>query len=270
MFKIIQHLLPKSIAWNITHDTNLRRFIEGLANAFQDFRDFFDGVWNEIHPDTTTQLDAWENQFGLSNTVTDTQERRDRLNAVWQALGGQSPKYIQDTLQAAGFNVYVHEWWTPGSEPALDIIASATPRDPFLYLNDQVTPLRYLSLDGAADMQDGDSAAMDGSTFQPSGYPLVNKIYVYDPDYVTDGYTRMMDGAAEAMDGGIIANGETYNLKQYAIPSDTDTHSYILYIGGQTFPNHAIVPFARKNEFETLCLKICPTQQWLGMLIDYS
>jgi len=190
----------------------------------------------------------------------------------------------------------VHEWWVPGTEPAVGVLAGATPRDPFLYLTGG-TPILYLSADGApdmqdgdgiamdgaidpiptgllyfssdgvADMQDGDSIAMDGATDKPTGYPLVNKILVPSSEILNDGSAEMMDGGLIAQDGAIVTN---YALKQYVIPVDVATHSYILYIGGVTFPDHANVPETRRNEFEALCLKICPAQQWLGMLIDYS
>ena len=44
---------------------------------------------------------------------------------------------------------------------------------------------------------------------------------------------------------------------------------FFLYIGSSTFPNLAQVPLARRDEFEELCLQICPAQHWLGMLVEY-
>jgi hypothetical protein len=133
---------------------------------------------------------------------------------------------------------------------------------------DGATALKYLSNDGAADMQDGDLAvAMDGATDQPTGYALVNKIYIPSLTTIGDGDPLMMDGGGSAQDGGNITS---YALKQYQIPADATKYPYFLYIGGQTFPDHANVPQSRRNEFETLCLKICPAQQWLGILVDYS
>jgi hypothetical protein len=271
-FRIFQHLLPRSRAWNITHDTNLRKFFTGLSNAIgQPFKDFFDEIWNNIQPDTTSEISLWEKQFGLANTLTVEQDRRDRLNAAWKAIGGQSPRYIQDTLQSAGFNVYVHEWWVPGSEPALNTIAAATARNPLTYLNDNVEYLKYLSCDGNPDSQDGDLVVgMDGVTLQPTGYPLVNKIFIYSPPFICDGNPDSQDGDTLTMDGGIVPGGLLYNLKKYTIDGITTKYPYYLYIGGVTFPDHAIISSARRNEFETLCLKICPAHLWLGMLIDYS
>lgn len=266
--RIFKHLLPNARAWRITVDKNLRQFFEGLTGLGEDVNSFFDGVWLDIFPETTREIPAWENQFGLPNTLTDEQERRDRLNATWKALGGQSPRYIQDTLQAAGFDVYVHEWWVPGTEAAVDVKAAATARDPFTYLNDGSQLIQYLSVDGGADMQDGDLVvAMDGATIQPTGYPLVNKILISSSLIIGDGSVEMQDGSAFASDGSILT---IYSLKQYQIPSDPTKYPYFLYIGGMNFPDHANVSQSRRNEFETLCLKICPAQQWLGILVNYS
>ena len=294
---IFKHLLPNARAWRLIVEKRLRDFFEGLsAGIGDDIKTFVDKVFNDIDPQLTRELDTWEGQFGLPNTLTDEQERRDRLTATWKALGGQSPRYLQDTLQAAGFNVFIHEWWEPGTEPAVGVKSCVTPRDPFLYLtggeqlkylsadgasdmqdgdaiaqdggiDPAVTGIVWLSADGAADMQDGDAIAQDGAVNKPTGYPLVNKILIPSSGTIGDGSAEMFDGSPTAQDGAILT---IYSLKEYAIPVDVAEHSYILYIGAETFPDHANVSESRRNEFEALCLKICPAQQWLGMLIDYS
>lgn len=267
-FRILKHLLPRARAWRLTIEKQLRQLFEGLAGTGSDIKDYVDLVWLDIFPDTTRELDLWDEQWGLPNTLTTDQARRDRLNATWQALGGQNPRYIQDTLRAAGFDVYVHEWWVPGSEPTPGTKAAATARDPFTYLDDGATVLRFYACDGGADMQDGDLAlAMDGAKNLPAGYPLVNKILEATFAFIGEGNPGMQDGGGVAQDGGQIT---TYAVKQYALPADPTKYPYFLYIGGATFPNQANVPVSRKNEFETLCLKICPSHLWLGILVDYS
>lgn len=269
--RIFQHLLPRARAWCITIDKELRQFFDGLASGLGDpTKLFIDQVWEDLDPQKTRELDAWEKQFGLITAVLTDQERRNRLDAAWKAKGGQDPRYIEDTLQAAGFSVYVHEWWVPGSEPTIGVLDAATPRNPLLYLNDNIQPIQYISNDGGLDMQDGDTLAQDGASVQPTGYPLVNKILIFDPDYINDGSLDMQDGDDDAQDGFIVSGDDVYNPKQYVIPLDVDSRSYFLYIGGEIFPDHAIITASRRNEFETLCLKICPAQQWLGILVDYS
>jgi len=270
--RIIKHLLPRARAWSITIDKTLRRFFDGLAQGLGvPIKLFFDQIYQDTQPQTTRELDAWEKQFGLnSGAVLTEQERRDRLDATWKAHGGQSPRYIQDILQAAGFNVFVHEWWEPGSEPPLNVIAPAIARDPHDYLTGGGNLLDLLSIDGAIDMQDGDILAQDGSATQPTGYPLVNNLLVLAGNFIGDNDSDMQDGDVLAQDGGIGSLSSVYTLKKYIIPLDPLTYPYFLYIGGAIFPDHAVVPSARKSEFETLCLKICPAHLWLGILVDYS
>ena len=258
--RLFKHLLPNAKAWRLTVDKQLRQFFDGLSGLGSDIRLFFDLIYLDLFPETTRDIASWERQFGLANTLTDEQERRDRLAATWQAVGGQSPRYIQDTLRAAGFDVYVHEWWE------LPVVGSPVARNPLLYLDDGSGGFTLLMNDGAADTQDGDAESQDGSTGGPTGFPLVNKISESSLGSIGDGAASMNDGAEDAQDGEATTD---YTQKVYIIPTDPTKWPYFLYIGGQTFPDHATVSTSRKNEFETLCLKICPTQQWLGMLITY-
>ena len=231
---IFKHLLPNARAWQITTVKQLREFFEGLANSSIAItvKIFFDEIWADIDPQQTRELDQWETQFALRDTGLTEQERRDRLAATWQAVGGQDPRYIQDTLQAAGFDVYVHEWWVPGTEPAIDSPAAATPRNPALVLSDG-TPV-YLNECDEALAQCGEALAQCGERNDPIGYPLVNK------------------------DGTV-----------YLITADPAEYPYYLYIGGAVFGESATVDSKRRDEFEDLCLKICPAQQWLGIIVEY-
>lgn len=109
-FRQIQHLLPRATAWRLTVDKTLRRLLVGMSEANSDVRDFIDALWFDLFPTTTRELGRWERQFGLTGTGTES-ERRLVYAATWAAQGGQSPRYLQDVIQAAGFPVYVHEWW---------------------------------------------------------------------------------------------------------------------------------------------------------------
>lgn len=270
---VFKHLLPNARAWRITVDNKkLRQFFEGLTGIGGGAKEFFDGVYNDLDPQKTRELAEWETQFALPNTGLTEQERRDRLDATWKALGGQDPKYIQDTLRASGFDVYVHEWWEPisGRPGGGSVDADVTPvaRNPLLYLDDGTLGTPFTMFDGGSGAQDGDTAAQDGGTATPLGYPLVNKILESRTGLIGDGSASMQDGGVLASDGATVVN---YSNKQYIIPKgDPDVFPYFLYIGGETFPETAQVPESRREEFEDLCLKICPTEQWLGILVTYS
>jgi hypothetical protein len=123
----LQHLLPTGIAWRTTIVAKtLRKLMEAFAAVFQSAREFIDLVHADRFPTTTRDLASWEYQFGLVASATD-EDRRLSLAGAWAAQGGQSPRYLQDTVQAAGFDVYIHEWWEP---PNVD---PRTPRDPRTY-----------------------------------------------------------------------------------------------------------------------------------------
>lgn len=111
-----KHLLPSGAAWRLTMEKTLRRFFEGLASGPEDARAFLDDVFDDLFPTSTRVLDAWEFQFGLrapGPEITDAL-RRQALDTTWKAQGGQSPRYLQDIVQGAGFPLCVHDWWSSG------------------------------------------------------------------------------------------------------------------------------------------------------------
>lgn len=291
---VFKHLLPNARAWRITIEKQLRQFFQGLTGIGEDAKTFLDNVYEDLDPQKTRELDAWEKQFALEDTGLSDAARRDRLDATWKALGGQSPRYIQDTLQAAGFNVFVHEWWVPSvaqptggaiapelvlmacGEPlaecgelvaeAGNILGAPVARNPFTYLWDGVSPREFIGSGHDLAFCGGDSL-FSNSQIDPPGYPLVNKILQSVPGVVGCAHVELMSGGDNAASGVTVFSN---SFKQFVIPADPTKYPFFLYIGGETFPDVATVPLSRKDEFETLCLKICPTEQWLGILVNYT
>lgn len=241
--RIYQHLLPTALAWVTTIGKKLRQFFEGLTGLPTDIERFIDEVWADLDPTTTRQLSLWQTQFNLDPAGQTTEQQREALDAAWKATGGQSLNYIQTTLRNAGFDVYVHEWFedVPGRPGGGSVNGDVTPtaRNPNTYINDGI--IQYNSADGVATMQDGNAQAQDGDTDTANGYLLVNKILDNNGDPVT-----------------------------YTIPGDSTKWPYFFYIGGQTFPNLATIPTSRRGEFESLVLKISPTEQWIGILAEFN
>jgi hypothetical protein len=158
---IYQQLLPRATAWSTVINKQLRQFIDGLTDTPTGVKEFADNVYDDIFPQTTRDIDAWEQQFGLSGDGTE-QERRDAIASAWQALGGQSPRYLQDTLQAAGFDVYVHDWWIFVGPVRVTI-------NPFTVLDAGIPTSTYG--DGETDGNGLTYGAFDTE----EGYPLVNR-----------------------------------------------------------------------------------------------
>lgn len=267
---LIKHLLPRARAWRITIDKQLRQFFRGLADLPETVKAFFDAVFTDIDPQLTRELTAWEAQFALPNTGLTTQARRDRLDAAWQALGGQSPRYIQDTLQGAGFDVFVHEWWVPSVEHplggAVDGDVVPVVRVPSVYLWDGVSDRQFVGC-GHDDAYCGGDDMFSNSQLDPPGYALVNKVTASPLIVIGCGHDSMECGGDDAATGLFSI---AFALVPYELPTDPDTYPFFLYIGGETFPDTATVQANRQDEFEDLCLKICPTEQWLGILVNYA
>lgn len=261
-FRMFKHLLPRARAWQLTIESQLRQFFEGLSGFGGDVKTYYDQIWLDIFPESTRELAAWEDQFALTPGSLSESERRERLAGAWQALGGQSPRYIQDTLRNAGFDVYIHEWWTPNTFPLAAF-----------YCGDPGAECGELGVECvgvfATARNPFDVLAPDNQTPVPGkGYPLVNKITEIEPNLI------ILSGEAIAACGEPAALCYNYTdfivgIKRYDVPTDPARWPYILYIGGETFGDLAQIPASRRDEFENLCLKICPAQQWLGILVEY-
>lgn len=238
--RIYQHLLPQAQAWRITVAKTLRSFFVGLTGLPTDARQYIDDVHDDLYPDSTRQLAEWETQFGLTPSAGATDgDRRVHLAGAWQAQGGQSPRYIQDVLQAAGFPLYVYEWWDPTALPTV------TAKNPHTYTNQ----------------------------------PLIGEFVckpTADPAWVCKAKTLGGVPQVQAVCTNWLNNETHYlvnlNLTRKApppVPNDSTKYPYFLYVGGSTFPTHASIPVARRGELEALLLKLRPSQNWVVTLIDY-
>lgn len=234
-FRIFEHLLPRSAAWRLTITKTLRKFFDGLTAEPENARDFVDEVYRDAFPATTRELEEWESQFGIYPLGNEA-ARRLTLAAHWSAQGGQSPRYIQDTLQAAGFPLYIHEWWTPPGPPYVA-------RDPRLY------------------------------TVQPliGSYQCTGDAFIDDqPQCTGAGITQPQCNAFLANEPGYIVNRDLTPRAPPPVPDDPFYWPYFLYFGAATFPNRVTIPLSQRDALERLILKIRPTQHWIVMLVDYD
>jgi hypothetical protein len=269
MLNTFQHLLPNARAWRLTVDKKLRQFFAGLGQASEAVRSALDLVLADLYPATTRATPEWEKQFALTDSGLTDSQRRERITAAWRATGGQSPRYIQDTLRANGFDVYVHEWWAPGTEPAVGVAQCVTPRNPLLYIRRNTAPRLVTSACGIVTTTCGNVPALCGNGAEPAGYPLVNKVDASRKTYAAScGNVRTLCGNSSASCGNF--NGYRLDRYEYQVPTDPAKWPYFLYIGAEVFPALADVPATRRNEFEALCLKICPSHIWIGVLVKYT
>ena len=267
--EVYKHLLSDGKAWALSKNKQLREFFEGLSRVPENVKSFYDLIFSDLLPLTTRELEAWEKQFNLPGTGSDA-DRRARLDARWKEKGGQDPRYLQDTLQAAGFNVYIHEWWEPGTEPALNVKTCATPRNPSLYIYQPGTSALPAVACGEPLSLCGEPGALSGETLSlPTGYSLVNKIGETLPEYFAlCGIPTALAGESDVLCGNF--NNYVFRRKQYNLPTDPNKWPYFVYYGGPNFPDVGYIPAARRDEFEDLLLKINPLQLWIGVLVEFT
>jgi hypothetical protein len=268
--RIFKHLLPRARAWSITVTKNLRTFWQSLTPLGIEFKDYADQeIFDNRFAYRTELVDEWYREFGiLKPTGLSEQQLRDRLDARWKETGGQSPYYIQNTLQNAGFDVYVHPWWFPiaGDPP----FYNPQVKDPFNYLRKTYLPgsPTPIALCGDPDILCGEVDALCGNIDEKIGYPLVNKIWTSREVFnVVCGESEALCGQSEALCGQYEDVIDT--MKVYELPTDPTKWPFFVYIGGSEFPNLASVDQTRKDEFEDLCLKICPMHLGIGVLVKY-
>lgn len=266
--RVLKHLLPRAHAWCLTASKPLRWFFEALVPTLDGVKRTEDLAFLDLFPQSTRRLAEWEGQFNLLAGLLNEQQRRDRLEAAWRATGSLSPRYLQELLQSLGFNVYVHEWWEPGTEPEAGTKQCVTPRNPFLYLA-SVNGVNSGVECGEPEAECGEAFAEAGTTVGPPGYPLVNKVRITRPELTTGaGEVEMACGEPEAECG---AHAEVTTTEQgFPLPTDPSKWPYFVYIGGQTFPEVAAVPLARRDEFEATLLKYVRASNWIGVLVSYN
>jgi|GEM_PF-1840456 len=119
--KMINGFLPPGSIWVAEEDEGFDQLLEGIADNAEDVRAFL-SLLSEIRRPSTTPVELLadlEEEFGIvTNENLTEQQRRDQIAAIKFSKGGNGSKdYLEDLLQAAGYDVYVHEN-SPPVDPA--------------------------------------------------------------------------------------------------------------------------------------------------------
>lgn len=237
-FRLFQHLLPKSEAFGLTIDRTLRRFFEGLAVGFEDVREFTDAAYLDLFPETTRELQAWEQHFGLAQNAGSDADRRMALTASWQETGGQSPAYLTDVMRAAGFPVTFHPAALPGTDGGPDNVHD---------------PRRFLAR------------------------PVVGRVHCGGPDARCGNNVALCTGLRASAPGVAVAPLVYHHIAnlsqsvdiQPSLPSSNQQWPFFLYVGGAEFGQPVNIPLSSKSEFERRLLKLRPSQAWIGVFVQY-
>jgi len=116
--KISRQLFPTGRAFNYPVDGDLDKLISGLSESELRATDDAYSVLFQILPDnndfTADDATKWENRLGMINgSALPLADRKlaiiRKMNHPGDIPARQSWDYLQNSLQAAGFDVYVHE-----------------------------------------------------------------------------------------------------------------------------------------------------------------
>lgn len=263
--QIIDALLPRGSAWNVKDDAELDKLFNASGVFYDDIQEALRCLACIRDPGNTTILSDLEKEYGIATDtrLTEATRRMQLAQRVYFGTTTGSKTALQNALQAAGFDVQVHE-----NSPAID---------PDVFLNS--IPFMVAGGDNAyagfIPSGGGDSTAIAGKT---GGDLLVNgDAFTQRPDYLVAAGSGVYAGEPSALAG-------TFNeLIQeeiiYQIPDDPNTWPFFFFVGGDATRNvdgeltsiaTANVPISQKKQFENIILRIKPLHTWAGLIINYT
>lgn len=210
--------------------------------AYADALSTLSGILPDNDGFTADDATRWEQRLGLIvNPMVDLQDRklaiRRKMNHPGTIPARENYLYIQQQLQAAGFDVYLYE--NPGLLTAFDVL-----------LMTGIYPTM-----GAQRM---------GSVTMGIPYSL------YVSTLSTMGYLRM---GVSRMGGGYTYGNKIVNSiddAPDAIFSEGASLRSTFFIAGPVLGSFATVPLSRKAEFRQLILKLKPVQTVGYLIVNYS
>ena len=216
-------------------------------------------------PLRTSLLSDLEKEYGVIHEQGATeQERRERLlAAVTKRDSDGTAEFMEEALQAAGFDVLVH--------------INNPPQDPGL-----LAVTDFITVTGNAESTTGTVGAFTGHTFTSGsidGELVVNCGVVYHPPTLScvSGNTFATTGSSPSKTGALhIGPAE---LVEYEIPADPGYWGLFFFVGGVatrdpvtgiiTNIEPADVPISRREELKRLILKYKPMYSWCVLVVNW-
>ena len=249
--KLNLQLYPTGRAFVVSEDSDREKFDEGLMASEVRFYDESMSILDEILPDndnfTAEMATAWEQRLGLiTNSSVSLADRKAaiirKMNHPGDIPARQSWDYLEQSLQLAGFNVYVY-----------DNMNGTT-------ISDILSPLSGTGQQGDGQQGDFQQGTTAGSL--PTFFTCVT-----------------VGQQGDGQQGDFQQGGETtcyYNdkiINHIAWEDDLyfpiSSWNSVFYIGGPTLGSFAEVPTARREEFRQIVLRIKPVHTVAMNLINY-
>lgn len=241
--KLTAQLFPNGRAFRVHKDSIKQKIVDAISIEQANFVAQADGILDHILPDNDnfTVYDAtlWEARLGInSNPNTSLADRKaaiiQKLNHPGNILARQSAGYLQDQLQLAGFNVYVH--------------------DNLQNLTVQQVLSVYSSLPQMGNFQLGQFNLGDVYSFYQGEFSQAQ----------LGNFQLGQQNLAQFWFNNIVANkiDVTHEINWYNVERT-------FFIGGATLGQFANVDASRMDEFRQLILQLKPARAVGILLINY-
>jgi uncharacterized protein YmfQ (DUF2313 family) len=251
--RLVRQLYPKSRIYKIPEDSYWYRLEKAEAASKARAHGDALAILSSILPDndnfTTADATDWERRLGLiTNPAVSLANRKlaiqRKMNHPGTIKARQHYLYVQGQLQAAGFNVFVHE--NIFDDGYGDAIA--------------IDPADFIEIDGIGELNEFELDELelgDATTVFPELFNFA-ELDTFDL-------------------GGNELNGAEYTAKiANSLSAEADASFNIgenyrstFFIGGEAPGTFANVDLQREREFRQLVLKLKPSQTIAFLLIDY-
>jgi len=238
----IQRRLPTGRAWN---GEVMKGVLNGISSEFNTAEDNATAIADINNILFNDKLEAWQNVLGLIPAGTLTEQNNDVVRKL-RDIGGITAQDIEDSLQAAGFDVYVHLNHFEGTDDQF-LLGGASQLGGAAYLTAPkvygIDPRPYLN--SSSDFSLGNPGSFLGSAYLQT--PRQSNIVV----------------------NSILASEDEKYRSSITDTAAQINWQYIFFIGGQTFGTSTDVDTDREAEFRRLILELKPLGMMVILLINY-
>lgn len=244
--KITKQLYPTGRAFRIPSNGIMERLHDALivseAQMIEDALSTLDVILPDNDNFTVEDAQRWEQRLGMiSNSSVSLADRKAaiirKMNHPGTILARQSHDYLQDSLQLAGFDVYVHE------------------NIPEQTIEELLQPSSMTGQQGdgqQGDFQQGDVHSSYSSLFQCVQQGMIQQGLFQQGECIY--LNKVVNNIDENLDIPFPIVGN---------------YRSTFFIGGEVLGTFADVDENRKDEFRQLILKIKPVQTVGLLLINY-